>query len=89
MVDRGELMKGDAATWLPNRVEEIAQVGITPPTRVFDTVARIDLGPVVVALSYHGRGHTDAGIVVTVGEVSFMEDLLEEGARLFSTTAFR
>lgn len=80
MVDRGESMKDDAATWLPDRVEEIAQVVITLPTRVFDTVARIDLGPVVAVLSYHGRGHTDGDIVVTVGEVSFMGDLREEGA---------
>lgn len=73
-------MKDDAATWLPDRVEEIAQVVITAPTRVVDTAARIDLGPVVAVLSYHGRGHTDGDIVVTVGEVSFMGDLLEEGA---------
>lgn len=80
MVDLGDSMKEDAAAWLTDRIEEIAEVVITPPTRVFDTVARIDLGPVVVELSYHGRGHTDADIVVTVGEVSFMGDLLEDGA---------
>ena len=80
MVDLGETMKEDAAAWLPDRLEEIAEVVITPPTRVFDTVAAIDLGPVVVHMTYHGRGHTDADIVVTVGEVSFMGDLLEEGA---------
>ncbi len=80
MLDLGESMKEDAAAWLPDRIEEIAEVVITPPTRVFDTTARIDLGPVAVELSYHGRGHTDADIVVTVSEVSFMGDLLEEGA---------
>lgn len=80
MVDLGETMKADAAAWLPDRLEEIAEVVITPPTRVFGTVAGIDLGPGVVAMTYHGRGHTDADIVVTVGEVSFMGDLLEEGA---------
>ncbi len=31
-------------------------------------------------MTYHGRGHTDSDIVVTVGGVSFMGDLLEEGA---------
>jgi glyoxylase-like metal-dependent hydrolase (beta-lactamase superfamily II) len=31
-------------------------------------------------MTYHGLGHTDSDIVVTVGDVSFMGDLLEEGA---------
>jgi len=82
MVELGDSMKEDAAAWLPDRLEEIAEVVITPPTSVFDTAAAIDLGPVVVEMTYHGFGHTDADIVVTVGEVSFMGDLLEEGARL-------
>jgi glyoxylase-like metal-dependent hydrolase (beta-lactamase superfamily II) len=73
-------MRKDAAAWLPDRVGEFAEVVITPPTRTFDTVDRIDLGSVSADLSYHGQGHTDADIVVTVGAVSFMGDLLEEGA---------
>jgi len=80
MVELGDSMKEDAAAWLPDRLEEIAEVVITPPTRVFDTFVDIDLGPRVVEMTYHGRGHTDSDIVVTVGEVSFMGDLLEEGA---------
>lgn len=80
MLDRADSMKEDAASWLPDRLAEFAEVVITPPTRVFDTLARIDLGPIAAELSYHGRGHTDADIVVTVGDVSFMGDLLEEGA---------
>jgi glyoxylase-like metal-dependent hydrolase (beta-lactamase superfamily II) len=80
MAERGESMKEDAALWLPDRVDEIADVTITPPTRVFATVAEIDIGPTRVDLTYHGLGHTDADIVITVGDVSFMGDLLEEGA---------
>ena len=80
MVELGDSMKEDAAAWLPDRLEEIAEVVITPPTRVFDTFVDIDLGPRVVEMTYHGWGHTDSDIVVTVGEVSFMGDLLEEGA---------
>jgi glyoxylase-like metal-dependent hydrolase (beta-lactamase superfamily II) len=80
MVELGDSMKEDAAAWLPDRLDEIAEVVITPPTIVFDTAAGIDIGRVVVAMTYHGRGHTDSDIVVTVGEVSFMGDLLEEGA---------
>jgi glyoxylase-like metal-dependent hydrolase (beta-lactamase superfamily II) len=80
MVELGDSMKDDAAAWLPDRLDEFAEVVITPPTSVFDTAASIDLGPVLVEMTYHGRGHTDSDIVVTVGEVSFMGDLLEEGA---------
>ncbi|MGH8942086.1 MAG: MBL fold metallo-hydrolase [Acidimicrobiia bacterium] len=80
MVELGDSMKEDAAAWLPDRLEEIVEVVITPPTSVFESAAGIDLGRVVVEMTYHGRGHTDSDIVVTVGEVSFMGDLLEEGA---------
>ena len=80
MVDLGDSMKEDALAWLPDRLDEIAEVVITPPTSVFDTVAHIDLGPAMAEMTYHGLGHTDADIVVTVGDVSFMGDLVEEGA---------
>lgn len=80
MVELGDSMKEDAAAWLPDRLEELAEVVITPPTSVFESSAGIDLGRVVVEMTYHGRGHTDSDIVVTVGDVSFMGDLLEEGA---------
>jgi glyoxylase-like metal-dependent hydrolase (beta-lactamase superfamily II) len=80
MVELGDSMKEDAFVWLPDRREEIAEVVITPPTNVFDTVAGIDLGSVLVEMTYHGPGHTDSDIVVTVGDVSFMGDLLEQGA---------
>jgi glyoxylase-like metal-dependent hydrolase (beta-lactamase superfamily II) len=80
MVELGDSMKEDAAAWLPDRLEELAEVVITPPTSVFESSASIDLGRVVVEMTYHGRGHTDSDIVVTVGDVSFMGDLLEEGA---------
>lgn len=80
MVERGESMKEAAAAWLPRRRDEFSEVVITPPTKVFGEVATIDPGPTPVTLSYHGPGHTDADIVVSVGEVSFMGDLLEEGA---------
>ncbi|HEU5113369.1 MAG TPA: MBL fold metallo-hydrolase, partial [Acidimicrobiia bacterium] len=43
MLDRADSMKEDAASWLPDRLAEFAEVVITPPTRFFDTLARIDL----------------------------------------------
>ena len=80
LLERGESMKADAAAWLPEQKAEFDAVVITPPTKVFTDVASIDLGAKHVELSYHGLGHTDADIVVTVGDVSFMGDLLENGA---------
>jgi glyoxylase-like metal-dependent hydrolase (beta-lactamase superfamily II) len=80
MVDLGDSMKEDAAAWLPDRLAEFAEVVITPPTKVFDDVTSIDLGGVTATMSYHGLGHTDADIVVTVGGVGFLGDLVEEGA---------
>jgi hypothetical protein len=80
MVERGESMKEDAAAWLPDRLADIADVVITPPTKVFEATATLELGGVQVAMSYHGFGHTDADIVITVGDVAFLGDLVEEGA---------
>jgi glyoxylase-like metal-dependent hydrolase (beta-lactamase superfamily II) len=80
MVERGESMKDDAAAWLPDRLAELTEVVITPPTKVFDDATKIDLGGPTATMRYHGLGHTDADIVVTVGEVSFLGDLVEEGA---------
>lgn len=88
MIERGDSMKEDAAAWLPDRLDEINEVVITPPTRVFADVATIEPGPNRVSLGYHGLGHTDADIVVAVGEVSFMGDLLEEGTPPFFDDGF-
>ena len=80
LLERGESMKADAAAWLPAQKAEFDAVVITPPTEVFTDVTTIDLGTKQVVLSYHGPGHTDADIVITVGDVGFMGDLLENGA---------
>jgi glyoxylase-like metal-dependent hydrolase (beta-lactamase superfamily II) len=80
MVERGDSMKEDAVAWLPDRLAEIEEVVITPPTKVFEGTTSLELGGVAVTLSYHGLGHTDSDIVVTIGEVGFFGDLVEEGA---------
>jgi glyoxylase-like metal-dependent hydrolase (beta-lactamase superfamily II) len=80
MVERGDSMKDDALAWLPERGAEFEAVEITPPTRVVSDTAQIDLGSKLVTMSYHGLGHTDADLVVSVGDVGFMGDLLEDGA---------
>ncbi|MGH8871614.1 MAG: MBL fold metallo-hydrolase [Acidimicrobiia bacterium] len=80
IVERGESMKEDASAWVPEQRAEFEAVEITPPTKVFTDIAQIDLGSKLVSLSHHGLGHTDADIVVSVGEVRFMGDLIENGA---------
>ena len=82
MAERGESMKRAAAEWLPQFVDDIESVVITPPAKVFSHSARIDLGSKTVSLSYHGPGHTDSDIAISVEghEVVFLGDLVEEGA---------
>lgn len=80
MVERGQSMKEDAAAWLPEQIAEFEAVVITPPTRVFEDMARLVLGDTVVSMSYHGLGHTESDIVIKVGDVAFLGDLMEQGA---------
>lgn len=78
----GEEMKTAARRWLPeSQFAEIDQVRIVPPTRTFTDQATLAIGR-SVGLGYHGLGHTDNDIVVTVpeGDVAFFGDLIEEGA---------
>ncbi|MDP9144073.1 MAG: MBL fold metallo-hydrolase, partial [Actinomycetota bacterium] len=82
MVERGESMKDDAAEWLPDQRDEFRTVVITPPTELFSEHAQVDMGSKIVSLSYHGLGHTNADIVISVedDDVIFMGDLVEDGA---------
>ena len=82
LVSRGEEMKAAAKEWLPGRHhEEIDQVEIVPPGKTFSERASLAIG-LDVTMGYHGFGHTDADIIVTVpdADVSFFGDLVEEGA---------
>jgi glyoxylase-like metal-dependent hydrolase (beta-lactamase superfamily II) len=82
LAERGEAMKQAAAKWVPEQREEFEAVIITPPTRAFSETTRLDLGTMEVSMSYHGLGHTDSDIVISVegADVTFMGDLVEEGA---------
>jgi glyoxylase-like metal-dependent hydrolase (beta-lactamase superfamily II) len=82
MVSRGEEMKTAAKEWLPpHHHEEIDRVDIVPPVRTFAERTSIAIGR-AVDLSYHGFGHTDADIIISMpdADVSFFGDLVEEGA---------
>ena len=72
--------RDDARKWMPpERFGEIERVRIVPPDRTFEAVASIDIGGRKLEAAYHGRGHTDADIVIHCGGVTFMGDLVEEG----------
>jgi len=83
-----EVLEEDAADTIagakmwsdPSLHAELDQTVVVPPTEVFERDVTIDLGGRTVTLSYRGRGHTDADIVVRTDEVLFAGDLLEQGA---------
>ncbi len=72
--------RADARKWMPSeRYGEIERVRIRPPDHTFEAVTSVDVGGRKVEVSYHGRGHTDADILIHCGEVTFIGDLVEQG----------
>ena len=79
--DRPEQHRDDARKWIPRaRFDEIERVEIVPPGETFEALTSIDVDGRTVEAAYHGRGHTDADILIHCGGVTFMGDLVEEGA---------
>jgi glyoxylase-like metal-dependent hydrolase (beta-lactamase superfamily II) len=81
MVRNGEARKTRIAADEPSLADDLAEIVIDPPDRVFATHARIEVGGREVVLRYLGRGHTDHDIVIEVPgtDVVFAGDLLENG----------
>jgi glyoxylase-like metal-dependent hydrolase (beta-lactamase superfamily II) len=81
MVRNGERRKATIAVEEPTLADDLAEIVIDPPDRVFATHARVEVGGREVLLRYLGRGHTDHDIVVEVPEtdVVFGGDLVENG----------
>jgi len=72
--------RDDARKWMPQeRFGEIDRVVLVPPQQTFEALSSIDVGGRHVQLTYHGRGHTDADVLVHCGGVSFAGDLVEGG----------
>ena len=77
ITERGEEMRARLIeAYGPGEFEEVE---LTPPTKLFEDAATLDLGDRQVELRYLGRGHTDNDIVITVPDaaVLFVGDLLE------------
>jgi glyoxylase-like metal-dependent hydrolase (beta-lactamase superfamily II) len=81
MVRTGEARKPTIAAEEPELADDLAEIVIAPPDRIFATHARVEVGGREVMLRYLGRGHTDHDVVIDVTgtDVVFAGDLLENG----------
>jgi glyoxylase-like metal-dependent hydrolase (beta-lactamase superfamily II) len=82
--DTGERQRARVSAAIPELADELAEVVLDPPDRLFDDEATVafDAGGRVVHLRYLGRGHTDNDLVVVIpdGDVLLAGDLLENDA---------
>jgi glyoxylase-like metal-dependent hydrolase (beta-lactamase superfamily II) len=82
MMERtGEQQRASILAEVPKLADELAEVVLEPPDRVFTDGATLDLAGREVRLSYLGRGHTDNDIVVSIPDADVLGagDLLENG----------
>ena len=76
-----QLSRLNEADWFPESERPyLEEVSIVPPTLTFVDRTPLWVGERRLDLAHHGRGHTDADIVVTIDDVSFVGDLVEEGS---------
>jgi len=82
LLEDGEDQRARVAAGLPDLAADVASVVIDPPDRTFAEATAVDVGGRRVDLTYLGRGHTDADIVIVVPDagVLFAGDLLENDA---------
>jgi glyoxylase-like metal-dependent hydrolase (beta-lactamase superfamily II) len=83
LVEDGDAMRSRLmdADWMPDEERPIiGEVEIVPPAVTFDTSLTLHLEDRQLDLAWLGRGHTDNDIVITIDEVCFVGDLVEEGA---------
>jgi glyoxylase-like metal-dependent hydrolase (beta-lactamase superfamily II) len=82
LLENGEEQRASVVAEVPDLAADVASVVIDPPDRTFADTATLAVGGRPVELSFLGRGHTDADIVITVPDtgVLFAGDLLENDA---------
>ena len=82
--DTGARQLAGTAAAIPELAEELAEVVLDPPDRLFDTSTTVpfDAGGRVVELRFLGRGHTDNDIIVLIPDAAVLlaGDLLENDA---------
>ena len=81
MIRTGERRKVTIAAEEPGIADELREIVIDPPDRVFATHATIEVGGREVGLRFLGRGHTDHDILIDIPgtDVVFGGDLVENG----------
>lgn len=83
LVEDGEEMRQEllAADWVPEEARAaFVAAEIVPPEVTFKDSMTLHLEDRRLDLTWLGRGHTDNDVVITVDEVCFAGDLVEEGA---------
>jgi len=82
LLENGERQRAKLVSSLPDLADDLASLVIDPPDRTFAETAALQVGGRRVELSFIGRGHTDADIVIVVPDtdVLFAGDLLENDA---------
>ena len=82
--DTGDEQRAFGVAAMPELAEELGEVVLDPPDRLFDLTATVpfDAGGRLVELRFLGRGHTDNDIVVLIpdADVLLAGDLLENDA---------
>jgi glyoxylase-like metal-dependent hydrolase (beta-lactamase superfamily II) len=80
--DDGDAMRSRVLAHAPEIADELGEVVLTPPNRLLDDSATLELGDRQIELKYLGYGHTDNDIVIGVADatVLFAGDLLENDA---------
>lgn len=83
--DTGERQRAGLVSHFPEMADELAEVELDPPDRLFTADAIVEIAGRSVSLRYLGRGHTDNDIVVCVDDARAIcaGDLLENGATPF------
>lgn len=81
LIRDGETMRNATIAEMPDDwAEPLREVKIVPPEITFEQEMILMVEDRQIRLSYFGRAHTDSDIIVTVDDVLFAGDLIEQGA---------
>jgi glyoxylase-like metal-dependent hydrolase (beta-lactamase superfamily II) len=80
--ETGERQRAALIEGLPDLADELKDLRIVQPDKLFEDRTTLEVGGRPVELAYHGRAHTDHDLIVTVPDVGvvFAGDIIEEGA---------
>lgn len=81
IADTAEAARARLTIEMPELAADFREVALVVPSHLVEERASLDVGGRRVELAFHGRGHTDHDLVLTVSDaaVTFAGDLVEEG----------